>query len=81
MAEENFYNFTAEPSKRTRKVYHAWSWRVQIDHHPEGKWWDWMIDEQDNRGTRWHRSDAEPTYEEIRSWLAAQEWTGEETRA
>ncbi len=30
-----FYDTRMEPSKRPREEYYAWSWRIQIDLHPE----------------------------------------------
>ena len=76
-----FYDTRMEPSKRPREEYYAWSWRIQIDLHPDGNKWVWMIDEEENRGTYWHETSSKPTFEEIKQWIAAQTWSGEDTSA
>jgi hypothetical protein len=40
-----------------------------------------MIDEEENRGTYWHETAEKPTFEEIKQWIAAQGWSGEDTIA
>jgi len=78
---DTFYDTRIEPSKRPRREYYAWSWRIQLDYHPQGERWDWMIETQNNGPVHWHRTVDEPSYTEIRQWIAAQEWSGDETRA
>jgi len=67
-------NLNMEASKRPRDEY-IWSkYRIQIDHHPDGTVWNWMIESENNGPVYWHETTSRPTYGEIQKWIAAQPW-------
>ena len=52
-----------------KKEYYHQSWKITIDREPYGKWWDWMIEEDNNRAVYWHRTTEEPSIEDVRAYI------------
>jgi len=57
-----------------KKEYYIKKWNVTLDREPYGKWWDWMIEEDDGP-VYWHRTTEEPSIEDCRAYIAEQEWS------
>ena len=58
-----------------KKEYYHKSWHVTLNREPYGKWWDWMIEEDDNRAVYWHRTTEEPSYQDVGSYIDQQSWS------
>ena len=58
-----------------KKEYRYKAWNVTCDLEPYGKWWDWMIEEDDNRAVYWHRTTEAPSYEDVGAYIDQQSWS------
>ena len=73
-----------EPSKYPRREYITGAWRVQLDYNPRGNYWSWMMETHNPDGSVgpvwWHKTDGpvEPSYENIKNYIKAAKWSGEE---
>ena len=63
-----------EPSKRPRDEYIWARWRIQIDLHPDGTHWNWMIEEENNGPVYWHNTNDRPSYAEVQKYINSQPW-------
>jgi hypothetical protein len=52
-----------------KKEYYVLKWNVTLDREPYGKWWDWMIEEDNNRAVYWHRTTEEPSAEDVTAYI------------
>ena len=62
-----------------RKEYYHHKFNVVLDLHPVDNCWDWMIEQDsidgiDNGPVYWHRTVEEPSIEDVRNYLKAQDY-------